>query len=68
MAMEISVSMAIPRATTISAAAAGATSNAFAKHTYLRNAYRGLLTRARQGMVISLPPGSPYGSTRGTGI
>ena len=31
---------------------------------YLRNAYRVLLTRARQGMVIFVPPGSPTDPTR----
>jgi hypothetical protein len=31
---------------------------------YLRNAYRVLLTRARQGMVIFVPPGDPNDLTR----
>jgi hypothetical protein len=31
---------------------------------YLRNAYRVLLTRARQGMVIFVPPGDPGDATR----
>lgn len=31
---------------------------------YLRNAYRVLLTRARQGMVIFVPPGDPNDHTR----
>ncbi len=31
---------------------------------YLRNAYRVLLTRARQGMVIFVPPGDPQDHTR----
>jgi hypothetical protein len=31
---------------------------------YLRNAYRVLLTRARQGMVVFVPPGSPSDPTR----
>ena len=31
---------------------------------YLRNAYRVLLTRARQGMVIFVPPGSSWDTTR----
>jgi DUF2075 family protein len=31
---------------------------------YLRNAYRVLLTRARQGMVIFVPPGDIHDSTR----
>lgn len=31
---------------------------------YLRNAYRVLLTRARQGMVIFVPPGDPGDPTR----
>jgi hypothetical protein len=31
---------------------------------YLRNAYRILLTRARQGMVIYVPPGDPSDPTR----
>lgn len=31
---------------------------------YLRNAYRVLLTRARQGMVVYVPPGDPTDPTR----
>jgi DUF2075 family protein len=31
---------------------------------YLRNAYRVLLTRARQGMAIFVPPGDPTDHTR----
>lgn len=31
---------------------------------YVRNAYRVLLTRARQGMVIFIPPGDPADATR----
>ncbi len=31
---------------------------------YLRNAYRVLLTRARQGMVLFIPPGEPSDPTR----
>ncbi len=31
---------------------------------YLKNAYRVLLTRARQGMVIVVPPGDPEDATR----
>lgn len=31
---------------------------------YLRNTYRVLLTRARQGMVIFVPPGDPSDPTR----
>lgn len=31
---------------------------------YLLNAYRVLLTRARQGMVIFVPPGDPDDPTR----
>lgn len=31
---------------------------------YVRNAYRVLLTRARQGMVIFVPPGDPHDATR----
>src|SRR5262249_50960936 len=31
---------------------------------YLRNTYRVLLTRARQGMVIFIPPGDPSEPTR----
>jgi hypothetical protein len=31
---------------------------------YLRNAYRVLLTRARQGMVLFVPPGAPQDPTR----
>ncbi len=32
--------------------------------TYLRNAYRVLLTRARQGMIIFVPPGESTDPTR----
>jgi hypothetical protein len=35
---------------------------------YLCNAYRVLLTRARQGMVIYVPPGSPSDPTRSPGF
>jgi hypothetical protein len=35
-----------------------------ARVRYLFNAYRVLLTRARQGMVIFVPPGNPEDSTR----
>jgi hypothetical protein len=31
---------------------------------YLRNAYRVLLTRARQGMIVFVPPGDPLDPTR----
>jgi DUF2075 family protein len=34
------------------------------RQMYLRNAYRVLLTRARQGMVIVVPPGDPTDPTR----
>jgi hypothetical protein len=34
------------------------------RRRYLANAYRVLLTRARQGMVIFVPPGSPIDRTR----
>ena len=34
------------------------------KQKYLKNAYRVLLTRARQGMVIYVPLGSDQDSTR----
>lgn len=34
------------------------------KQDYLKNAYRVLLTRARQGMVIVVPPGDPEDNTR----
>jgi hypothetical protein len=34
------------------------------RQTYLKNAYRVLLTRARQGMVIVVPPGSASDHTR----
>ncbi len=34
------------------------------RQLYLKNAYRVLLTRARQGMVIFVPPGSPDDPTR----
>lgn len=33
------------------------------RQMYLKNAYRVLLTRARQGMVIVIPPGDPSDST-----
>jgi DUF2075 family protein len=34
------------------------------RQTYLKNAYRVLLTRARQGMVIVVPQGDPEDPTR----
>lgn len=34
------------------------------RQLYLKNAYRVLLTRARQGMVIVVPPGDPEDPTR----
>ncbi len=34
------------------------------RRIYLRNAYRVLLTRARQGMVLFIPPGDPGDPTR----
>lgn len=34
------------------------------RQRYLKNAYRVLLTRARQGMVIVVPPGDPADPTR----
>lgn len=34
------------------------------RQSYLKNAYRVLLTRARQGMVIVVPPGAPEDPTR----
>jgi hypothetical protein len=34
------------------------------RKTYLKNAYRVLLTRARQGMVIVVPEGDPNDPTR----
>ena len=34
------------------------------RQQYLRNAYRVLLTRARQGMVICVPEGEPTDPTR----
>jgi hypothetical protein len=34
------------------------------RRQYLKNAYRVLLTRARQGMVIFVPPGSQRDKTR----
>jgi hypothetical protein len=34
------------------------------RKVYLKNAYRVLLTRARQGMVIVVPPGDPEDNTR----
>jgi hypothetical protein len=38
------------------------------RQTYLKNAYRALLTRARQGMVIVIPPGSSEDLTRKSGF
>jgi hypothetical protein len=38
------------------------------RRLYLKNAYRVLLTRARQGMAIFVPPGSEEDSTRPPGI
>jgi hypothetical protein len=38
--------------------------NAKERQLYLKNAYRVLLTRARQGMVIFVPPGDPSDPTR----
>jgi DUF2075 family protein len=37
------------------------------RQAYLKNAYRVLLTRARQGMVIFVPPGDPSDHTRPPG-
>jgi hypothetical protein len=42
--------------------------NAADRQLYLKNAYRVLLTRARQGMVIFVPPGDPTDPTRSTQI
>ena len=50
--------------TTISAAIGGATSRTRDNRVYLRNAYRVLLTRARQGMVVFVPPGDSADPTR----
>ena len=38
--------------------------NADERQTYLKNAYRVLLTRARQGMVIFIPRGDTADPTR----
>ena len=38
------------------------------RRQYLKNAYRVLLTRARQGMVIFVPPGAKRDRTRSTGF
>ena len=38
--------------------------NAADRQLYLKNAYRVLLTRARQGMVIFIPPGDSSDPTR----
>lgn len=38
------------------------------RRRYLKNAYRVLLTRARQGMVIVVPPGDEYDPTRSPAI
>ena len=38
--------------------------NSEEKRLYLKNAYRVLLTRARQGMVIFIPEGSDTDHTR----
>jgi hypothetical protein len=37
------------------------------RRQYLKNAYRVLLTRARQGMVIFVPPGAKRDKTRSPG-
>ncbi|MFN5757712.1 MAG: DNA/RNA helicase domain-containing protein [Planctomycetia bacterium] len=39
-------------------------SPALERRRYLKNAYRVLLTRARQGMVIFVPPGAKRDKTR----
>jgi hypothetical protein len=41
--------------------------DALGRADYVRNAYRVLLTRARQGMVIFVPPGDPDDPTRPPG-
>jgi DUF2075 family protein len=41
--------------------------NKLERQAYLKNAYRVLLTRARQGMVIFVPPGDPTDHTRPPG-
>ena len=38
------------------------------RQTYLKNAYRVLLTRARQGMVVVIPEGEPTDPTRHSGF
>jgi len=38
------------------------------RRQYLKNAYRVLLTRARQGMVIFVPPGAKRDRTRNPGF
>jgi hypothetical protein len=38
--------------------------NDVARQTYVKNAYRVLLTRARQGLVVFVPPGSTQDATR----
>ena len=38
------------------------------RRQYLKNAYRVLLTRARQGMVIFIPPGAKRDKTRSPGF
>jgi DUF2075 family protein len=38
------------------------------RRRYLKNAYRVLLTRARQGMVIFVPPGAKRDKTRSPGF
>ncbi len=38
------------------------------RQAHLRNAYRVLLTRARQGMVVFVPPGDPADPTRPPGF
>jgi DUF2075 family protein len=42
--------------------------NADERRLYLKNAYRVLLTRARQGMVIFVPPGNAEDGTRPPGF
>jgi len=41
--------------------------NSLDRQRYLKNAYRVLLTRARQGMVIVVPPGDANDPTRSPG-
>jgi DUF2075 family protein len=52
------------KSTALSSIAKQTRINSEEKRLYLKNAYRVLLTRARQGMTIFIPAGSDYDRTR----